>query len=402
MVCSQQGSEDCSQQRSVCAIKCLQNELPTLLERRRHWVDKQGQSVRQLEALLTECGLNDPKPKCRLQAQEEYEQSKKEWLEVEKPHKSKDSKATQPIIQRARPLFRDLGENEKIEDYFLLGTSIYEVLPDNEVLPDKVLNAKRRNVGKGEMADCVVKIQRKRRPGCTRLEEIRWRAVMSQLFASNVSPHVLKVHEIFEDEKNFYIIMEKCSGGELHDFLLAADEVSINECKRIIRSILNALNELHSRGLIHGDVKPENIMFSDSERQTLKLIDFDTCQKWNPDQPTAERFCGTPGFIAPETLRGNACPQSDLWSVGVILFTLMTGSMPWDQDINNSYVDSRSAKVAYANLLHESIDWKEAPWQKFPVAAELCQQLLKFDPLDRVNSASEALNHRWLRDPKLK
>jgi len=386
------GREDCSQQQSVCAIKCLQNELPTLLERRRHWVDKRGQSVRQLEALLTECGLNDPKPKCRLQAQQESNDPKCATL----PKNSLLKTTTKAITQRTRPLFKDLGENETIEDYFLLGTSIYEVEHD------KVLNAKCKNVAKGEIADCVVKIQRKRRPGCTQLEAIRWRAVMSQLFASNVSPHVLKVHEIFEDEKNFYIIMEKCSGGELHDFLLVADQVSINECKRIIRSILKALNELHSRGLIHGDVKPENIMFSDSERQTLKLIDFDTCQKWNPDQPSAERFCGTPGFIAPETLLGNTCPQSDLWSVGVILFTLITGGMPWDQDINNSYVDSRSAKVAYANLLHESIDWKEAPWQKFPVAADLCQQLLKLDPLDRVNSASEALNHRWLRDPKLK
>merc|ERR1712224_722109 len=99
----------------------------------------------------------------------------------------------------------------------------------------------------------------------------------TQLFTSNVSPHVLHIEAIFEDEKSFYVVMEKCSGGELFNFLINETEVHIAECKRIIREILVGLEDLHSKGFIHGDVKPENIMFSDGVSRMLKLIDFDTC-----------------------------------------------------------------------------------------------------------------------------
>eukprot|EP00434_Breviolum_minutum_P033919 symbB.v1.2.030012.t1/scaffold3338.1/size58854/6 len=63
--------------------------------------------------------------------------------------------------------------------------------------------------------------------------------------------------------------------------------------------------------------------------KTVKLIDFDTCQEWTPQTPKSCRFVGTPGYIAPEALQGQMSPQSDLWSVGVILYILMTGEMPW-------------------------------------------------------------------------
>merc|ERR1711977_480253 len=105
-----------------------------------------------------------------------------------------------------------------------------------------------------------------------------------------------------------------------------------------------------------------------------KLIDFDSCQVWNPEAPKARRFVGTPGYIAPEVLLGNASPQSDLWSVGVILYILMTGEMPWDQDIEDTKVDGPSAKAAHQDLWEQYVDWQQSPWSDFPLAADLCQQ----------------------------
>lgn len=261
---------------------------------------------------------------------------------------------------------------------------------------------KKKKVEKGESPECVVKIQRKTERKLEKMEETRWREVMKKLFTLKACPNVLNIQAIFEDDKSFYVVMEKCSGGELFNFLLNETEVKMTECKRIIREILVALNDLHSKGLFHGDVKPENIMFSNAVTRTLKLIDFDTCQLWDPNAPKAHRFAGSPGYIAPETLCGKASPQSDLWAVGVILFTLMTGYMPFDQEVEDTRVDGLSAKGAYHDLKQQHIDWEEGSWVDFPVAADLCRQLLAFDPVDRLQSATDALRHPWLQQRQRK
>jgi len=340
----------------VCVQTKHEERLPTLLANKRHWQTNSG--------------------KLSSQAQ--------------KPFRS-----TSIGMTNATAGFRILRENETIEDHFSLGTQI-DYDGDQK---DKVLIARRKKVESGSIQDCVVKVHKKRR---SKYEECIWRPVMRRLIASKVCAHILKIQEIFEDEKSFYVVMEKCSGGELFNFLLNETEVKIFECKRIIREILVGLHELHSKGLIHGDVKPENIMFSDNSSRIVKLIDFDTCKPWNQKAPKAQRFSGSPGYVAPEALLGEVSPQSDLWSVGVIMYILMTASMPFDQEIQDTRVGSASSIAVYEDLKKESIDWNETTWLDFPGAADLCKQLLTFDPLNRTKSATEALLHPWFQQPLLK
>jgi len=257
--------------------------------------------------------------------------------------------------------------------------------------------------------ECVVKVRPKK---ALTKEERAWCTSMTRLLTSGeYFPNILEIQEIFEDKEVYYIVMAKCSGGELFDFLDNEVDVPLSECKRIIREILFSLKDLHSLGLIHRDVKPENIMFDEPARtqtrsyeRTLKLIDFDSCVPWDPNPRTSKPhlFQGTHGYIAPEVLVGRPSPQSDLFAVGVILFLLMTGEMPWSsavKTIKDPQVDGPYAKVLYEALRNEHIDWNEPDsiWLDFPWAADLCKQLLAFDPSDRIASATEALNHPWLQ-----
>merc|ERR1712159_70665 len=300
--------------------------------------------------------------------------------------------------------FRLLGENKKIEDYFEFGEPI---CVDAKGM-GTVFNAKRKGARFVDCQECVVKVRPKR--GFTKGESA-WCTSMTRLLTSDCFPNLLEIEEIFEDKEVYYIVMAKCCGGELFDFPENEVDVPLSECKRIIREILFSLKDLHSLGLIHRDVKPENIMFDEparlqrrSHERTLKLIDFDSCVPWDPNPRTSKPhfFQGTHGYIAPEVLVGRSSPQSDLFAVGVILFLSMTGEMPWSsavKTIKDPQVDGPNAKVLYEALRNEQIDWDEPDsiWLDFPWAADLCKQLLAFDPSDRIASATEALNHPWLQ-----
>jgi len=231
----------------------------------------------------------------------------------------------------------------------------------------------------------------------------------------NVSGSVLKIQ--YEDDLAYYIVMDPCSGGELFKFLLTESRVPESECKRIMGEILTAVDHLHQTGLIHRDIKPENIMFEEDPKSptlsrrnnvpanTLKLIDFDTCDVFDSQSPKkSRRIIGTLGYIAPESYLGEYTPVSDLWSVGVIMYILMTGDMPYDDGIfsgasgDNNLVGSEITERIHKKLVESKVDFKCVPWPEFPEARDLCQKLLESDPSQRIQTAQLALLHPWLED----
>lgn len=291
-------------------------------------------------------------------------------------------------------VFRLIRKDQSIENFFEIGEQIY--CSDGR---SQVLHAVRKVDG----LECVIKIRPKRKS--TEAEQC-WRMVMAQLTSSKAKscPHVLDILEVLEDESSFYCVMPHCTGGELLDFLLNETDVREIECKRIVREILQALRNLHVRGLVHRDIKPENIMFSKDPRnlaspdKTVKIIDFDTCIEWTPKTAKLDRIVGTVGYIAPETLMGTSSPQSDLWAVGVILYILMAGDMPYPNlpNLKDMRTGSSSAMQMAKMIETVEIDWTADPWPEFPETLDLCQKLLAFDPMERIGSAQEALQHPWL------
>lgn len=302
-------------------------------------------------------------------------------------------KTEKPQSVRERPkAFRRLKEGETVSKFYDFGDQIHDGGSRGQVL-----KAFRRSDNK----QVVVKVRAKRSDVSS---ERAWRMVMTQLHGMrHQSAHVLDFFEILEDDNSFFVVMPMCEGGELFNFLVTEAEVPESECKRIIREILQAVSHLHDNSLIHRDIKPENILFDiDKDDQhspkSVKLIDFDTCMEWTPSSPKSKRFVGTPGYIAPEALLGEASPQSDLWSVGVILYILMTGETPWTSidSLEDGTVGSSGARKMYNSLKGAVIDWESDPWPDFPLARDLCQKLMAFDQAERLSTVSQALSHAWL------
>jgi len=295
---------------------------------------------------------------------------------------------------------RRLLASESLQDLY----SIEEELQNVEANQCKVIAGRCQQTG----SPVVIKKRSKRfAPGGEHI----WRSVLERMINLDAHSHVLGLRMVCEDEGHYYIIMERCSGGELFDFLSTETDVPERECKRIMREILEAVTHIHEQGIIHRDIKPENIMFHDTSndpvtpggKKSIKLIDFDTCQEYEPTTPKAKHVVGTMGYIAPEALKGDYSPASDLWSVGVILYILMTGDMPFDMDSvieetreADTQVGSSNMEQLYDALSHVAIDFDCEPWPLFPQARDLCQGLLSFNPGNRTPSARHALNHPWL------
>mmetsp|Transcript_34807 Transcript_34807/g.75901 ORF Transcript_34807/g.75901 Transcript_34807/m.75901 type:complete len:337 (+) Transcript_34807:85-1095(+) len=293
---------------------------------------------------------------------------------------------------------RQICPPEKLEDLFNLEEKLYDSGATGEVY---------RGTDKNSGSDVIIKMRAKE---FSSGGETVWRSVLSRMLNLDPNAHVLGLQNVFEDERMYYIVMERCSGGELFDFLQTATDVPERECKRIMREILEAVDHIHNQGLIHRDIKPENIMFHDpsqsmtpspGHKKTIKLIDFDTCQEYEPTSPKAKHVVGTMGYIAPEALLGEYSPASDLWSVGVILYILMTGDMPFQTHLfaegpRDTRCGSSSMGKLYKQLQGYQVDFLCEPWPSFPQARDLCQRLLAFDPEVRSPSARDALRHPWL------
>eukprot|EP01059_Diplonema_ambulator_P036359 TRINITY_DN9027_c0_g1_i1.p1 TRINITY_DN9027_c0_g1~~TRINITY_DN9027_c0_g1_i1.p1 ORF type:complete len:567 (+),score=143.74 TRINITY_DN9027_c0_g1_i1:83-1702(+) len=223
------------------------------------------------------------------------------------------------------------------------------------------------------------------------LEEVR-------LLKSVSHEGVVKIHDVYDDEKYLCIVLELVRGGDLFDYIVNSKRFTEPEARRMFKQIIEALLYLHSKEVAHRDLKPENVLLGTEETfeippavpgqdgyakqqipvdsLVLKLSDFGLA-KWTGDRSVMLTYCGTPVYIAPEVQKKNGYTISvDMWSTGVILYLLLTGSLPKDPHSGTQFPDRHWAGISSA-------------------AKDLTSRLLTIDPATRIDLAGVCA-HPWM------
>ncbi|KAF4652941.1 hypothetical protein FOL46_009427 [Perkinsus olseni] len=222
-------------------------------------------------------------------------------------------------------------------------------------------------------------------------------------------PNVIKIYEYFEDPKHIHLIMEACWGGEL----LSVIQTAVNKgaslpesfIADVTREVLTALSFMHNQGVVHKDLKPENILFVDVSKPreylggppratgNVKVIDFGLAELFGTNAEKSMNVAGTAFYMAPEIFRPPFDYKCDIWSLGVILYLLLTGYLPFF---------GSSVSEVKSNVLYKRVQWPDYMCNssrrlRVPKGArDLVEKMLVKDPLLR-ESAADLLNHRWLR-----
>lgn len=195
------------------------------------------------------------------------------------------------------------------------------------------------------------------------------------------SPHmnIVRLFELAEDECSFYIVSEYIFNGELFDNVIRTQSLSEQSAANVFRQILSALSYAHSLGLCHSHLKPENILLDTDN--TVKISDFGT--------PASQCFPtdSLPYYMAPELLNSAPTVKCDIWSCGVLLYLLLSGTIPY-----HSIHDKSTLK----RLKRNEHSFKGRAWDRVSGKAKcFLKKLLEFDPKFRI-SASEAIQDEWI------
>lgn len=202
-------------------------------------------------------------------------------------------------------------------------------------------------------------------------------------------PNIVNIIEKYEDECFLYLVLEFCSGGNVIERIKAEGSFSELKAATIVRSILSALIYCHNLGICHLDLKPENIMYVDSSPESdIKVIDFGFASQVPTESEILNQIKGTPYYIAPEVLDHSFSLKSDLWSLGAIIYVLLSGQYPFTgSTIKEILTSVYSGRFSFRSKTFKSIS---------AGAKDLISKLLVKNVELRL-AAHDAFQHKWVQ-----
>ncbi|XP_018414009.1 PREDICTED: ribosomal protein S6 kinase alpha-5 isoform X6 [Nanorana parkeri] len=211
-------------------------------------------------------------------------------------------------------------------------------------------------------------------------------------------PNIVKLHDVYHDQLHTFLVMELLKGGELFERIKKKKSFSESEASYIMRKLVSAVSHMHDVGVVHRDLKPENFLFTDeSDSCEIKIIDFGFARLKPPDNQPLKTPCFTLHYAAPELLNANGYDEScDLWSLGVILYTMLSGQVPFqchDRTVTYATAEDIMKKIKQGDFSFEGDSWKNVSQE----AKDLIQGLLTVDPNKRIKMSTLRYNE-WLQD----
>ncbi|KAM3959475.1 phosphorylase kinase gamma isoform 2-T2 [Aphomia sociella] len=210
-------------------------------------------------------------------------------------------------------------------------------------------------------------------------------------------PYIIELQDVFESETFIFLVFELCKNGELFDYLTSVVTLSEKKTRYIMRQVLEGVRYVHSKSIVHRDLKPENILLDD--QLNVKITDFGFAKVLKDGEKLFE-LCGTPGYLAPETLKANMFEDApgygmevDVWACGVIMFTLLVGCPPFWH---------RKQMVMLRNIMEGKYSFTSPEWADISDdPKELIRRFLMVDPNERI-ALDDALNHSFFNTVAIK
>ncbi|GMJ15519.1 calcium-dependent protein kinase 17 [Hibiscus trionum] len=202
-------------------------------------------------------------------------------------------------------------------------------------------------------------------------------------------PNIVELKGAYEDKQSVHLVLELCRGGELFDRIISKGHYTERAAAALLRTIVQIIHTFHSMGVIHRDLKPENfLLLSKEENSPLKATDFGLSVFFKPGEVFKD-IVGSAYYIAPEVLRRRYGPEADIWSIGVMLYILLSGVPPFWAESENGI---------FKAILRGRVDFSSKPWPSISAQAkDLVKKMLNSEPSKRL-TAIEVLSHPWIKE----
>lgn len=198
-------------------------------------------------------------------------------------------------------------------------------------------------------------------------------------------PHIVRLEQVIESDSELHLVYECLQGGQLYSRLSSDGALREEDAALAVRQVLLALAYLHAKGVVHRDLKLENLVYADRSFQNLKVIDFGLSVRWDGHTPLTQR-CGTPLCVAPEVWQQSYTNQADMWSLGLLTYETLLARSPFPASTQRAMAMSKIGRVDFGSQFRKLSE----------SAQDFLRSLLISVPAERLTAAA-ALQHPWIR-----